>query len=52
MHDTDPPMEGGSRPVKQEPPYVPPSRRSPMPVILIVVVAVILLAGLAFIFSH
>ncbi|HEX2203911.1 MAG TPA: hypothetical protein VHG91_11460 [Longimicrobium sp.] len=54
MADTrdDPPFEGGSQPVKQMPPTVPPSRPSPMPVVMGIVIVLLLGAGVVFLFSH
>lgn len=53
MPDRDePPFEGGSQPVKQMPPYVPPGRRSAMPLVMGLLIVVLLAAGLVFLFSH
>ena len=50
MADTrdDPPFEGGSQPVKQMPPSVPPGRPSLQPVVL--GIAIVLILALAFVF--
>jgi hypothetical protein len=48
----EPPFEGGSQPVKQMPPDMPPGRRSAMPVVMGLLIVLILAAGLVFLFSH
>lgn len=48
----EPPFEGGSQPVVQRPPTVPPGRRSPAPVILGVLIVVLIAAGVVFLFAH
>ena len=48
----EPPFEGGSQPVKQMPPTIPPSRPSPLPWIMGIVVVLLLVSGLVFIFAH
>jgi len=48
----EPPFDGGSQPVKQMPPSVPSSRRSPMPVIMGVIVFLLIAVGFVFLFSH
>lgn len=50
--DPEPPFEGGSQPVKQQPSHVPPSRASPRMGILLGLIVLFLLAGLVFIFAH
>ena len=50
--DREPPFEGGSQPVKQEPPRIPPSRPSPRMGILLGLIVLFLLAGLVFVFAH
>ena len=50
--DREPPFEGGSQPVKQEPPRIPPSRPSPRAGILLGLIGLLLLAGSVFIVAH
>jgi hypothetical protein len=50
--DHEPPFEGGAQPVKHQPDPIPASRRSPQALILLVLVAVFVLAGIVFIFAH
>ena len=50
--DREPPFEGGSQPVKQEPPYVPPSRPSPRAGLLLGLIVLFIVAGAIFIFAH
>jgi hypothetical protein len=50
--DREPPFEGGSQPVKQEPPRIPPSRPSPRAGILLGLIVLLLVAGVVFIFAH
>lgn len=50
--DREPPFEGGSQPVKQQPDPVPPGRRSAQPAILLGLVVLAILAGLVFVFAR
>lgn len=48
--DREPPFEGGSQPVKQEPPRIPPSRPAMGPAIVIVGVLILVAAVGVFLF--
>jgi hypothetical protein len=50
--DREPPFEGGSQPVKQQPDPIPPSRRSPQAAILLGIVVLFVLVGVVFVFAH
>ena len=52
MSDREPPFEGGSQPVREEPPRIPPSRPSPRMGIMLAIVVLLLLAGAVFIVAH
>jgi hypothetical protein len=50
--DREPPFEGGSQPVKQQPDPIPTSRRSPRAGIMLGIVVLLILAGVVFAFAR